>query len=58
MKQKIEMVDDDSPRLLTPQREQLSGKYECAHSQIIEAVQMLEDNVIRYPSVDECVKRA
>jgi hypothetical protein len=71
MKRKIEMVEDDVPRRLPPpEREsrrlrqvgelaglQLSGKYECAHSQIVKAVQMLEDNVIRYLGVDECVKR-
>ena len=71
MKRKIERVEDDAPRRLPPpEREarrlrqvgelaglQLSGEYECSHSLIDEAVQMIEDDVIRYISVDECGKR-
>ena len=71
MKRKIERVEDDAPRRLPPpEREarrlrqvgklaglQLSGEYECAHSLIDKAVQMLEDDVIRYLGVDECGKR-
>jgi hypothetical protein len=71
MKRKVERVEDDAPRRLPmPERDarrdrqarelvglSLTGEFECAHGLIDKAVQMMEDDIIRYLPVDECSKR-
>ena len=71
MRRRVDRVEDDAPRRLPgPEREarrsrqvlalaglSLEGENECAHALVDKAVQMMEDDCLKYIQLDECVTR-
>ena len=72
MKGRIERTSSDAPRTMAPAERtsrhvtqqlripsiRLSGEYECAHSLLDLVNQQHEDDVVRWVSIDQCVRRS